>query len=95
MPISNLCISTNMKYEWGRGLGRTSWIKQQRRTIGEGLGILGDIRLFPFFYVTLLFRCFVLIPLRPRIDLQIISHNIVIKASSCKKGGKIDFKVRK
>ena len=63
MPISNLCISTNMKYEWGRGLGRTSWIKQQRRTIGEGLGILGEygnignilleglgnIRLFPFF----------------------------------------------
>ena len=25
-----------------------SWIKQQRRTIGEGLGLPWDIRLFPF-----------------------------------------------
>ena len=78
VPISNLCISTNMKYEGGRGLGRTSWIKQQGRTIGEGLGLLRDLDFFLLFYVTFLFCCFVLIPLIPRIDLQIISHNIVI-----------------
>ena len=46
MPISNVCVSTNMKYKGEGGLGRTSWIKQQERTIGEGLG-LRDIRLFP------------------------------------------------
>ena len=37
-----------MKYKGGRGVGETSWIKQQGRTIGEGLGLLRDIRLFPF-----------------------------------------------
>ena len=29
------------------GLGRTSWIKQQGRTLGEGLGLLRNIGLFP------------------------------------------------
>ena len=47
VPISNLWIATNMKYEGGRGLGRTSWIKQQGRTLEEGLGLPRDIRVFP------------------------------------------------
>ena len=46
------CLSTiyvfqpmwNMKGEGG--LGRTSWIKQQGRTMGKGLGLLRDIRVF-------------------------------------------------
>ena len=42
------------------GLGRTSWVKQQGKTIGEGLGILGDIRFFSFIVCNspiLLFCC--------------------------------------
>ena len=78
MPISNLCISTNMKYEGGRGVGENILDKTTRETIGEGLGLLRDLDFFLLFYVTFLFCCFVLIPLIPRIDLQIISHNIVI-----------------
>ena len=56
MLISNLCIATNMKYEGGRGLGRTSWIKQQGRSIWEGLELLRDIRLFPLtlYYIPIL-----------------------------------------
>ena len=33
MSISNLCISTNVKYEGGRG------VVKEGRTIGEGLGL--------------------------------------------------------
>ena len=40
MPISNLCISTNVKYEGGRE------VVKEGRTIGEGLGLLKDIRVF-------------------------------------------------
>ena len=40
MPISNLCISTNVKYEGGRG------VVKEGRTIGEGLELLKDIRVF-------------------------------------------------
>ena len=43
-----------MKYEEERGLGRTPPIKQQRRTIGEGLGLLRDIRVFPFILCNIL-----------------------------------------
>ena len=56
MPISNLCIATNMNMKGEGGLERTSWIKQQGRTIGEGLGLLRDIRLFPLtlYYIPIL-----------------------------------------
>ena len=57
MPISNLCISTNVKYEGGRG------VVKEGRTIGVGLELLKDIRVFFLFYVTFLFCCFGLIPL--------------------------------
>ena len=42
------------------GLGKTSWIKQQGRTIGEGLGLLRDVKLFPFILcnIPILLLCF-------------------------------------
>ena len=77
MPISNVCVSTNMKYKGEGGLGRTSWIKQQERTIGRDWNS-GTLDFFLLFYVTFLFCCFGLIPLIPKIDKHIISHNVVI-----------------
>ena len=77
VPISNVCVSTNMKYKGEGGLGRTSWIKQQERTMGRDWNS-GILDFFPLFYVTFLFCCFGLIPLIPKIDQHIISHNIVI-----------------
>ena len=46
MPIKNLCISTNVKYEGGRGVGENILDKTTRGTMGEGLGLLRDIRVF-------------------------------------------------
>ena len=48
MPISNLCNSTNLKYEEVRGVGENVLEKTARkRTTGEELGLLRNIRLFP------------------------------------------------
>ena len=57
MPISNLCIATNMKYEGGRGVGENILDKTRKnKTIGEGLGLLRGIRLFPLtlYYIPIL-----------------------------------------
>ena len=48
VPTSNLCIATNLNMKYEGWLGRTSQIKQQGRTVGEGLGLHRDIRLFLF-----------------------------------------------
>ena len=59
------------------GLGRTSWMKQKGRTIGEGLGLLRGLDFFLLHYITFLFCRFGLIPLLLKIDQHVISHNIV------------------
>ena len=38
MPISNLCISTNMKYEGGRGVGENILDKTRRQDYWGGTG---------------------------------------------------------
>ena len=77
MPISNVCVSTNMKYKGEGGLGRSSRIKQQERTMGRDWNS-GILDFFLLFCVTFLFFCFGFISLIPKIDEHIISHNIVI-----------------
>ena len=78
MPISNLCISTNMKLMKGEGgLGKTSWIKQEGRAIGEGPGLLRDIRLFPLILSNILIFLLWFNPFNTQIDQHVISHNVV------------------
>ena len=67
-----------MKYEGGRGLGRTSWIEQQGRTIGEGLELLRDIRLFSLILCNIPILLLWLNPLIPKINQHVITHNIFI-----------------
>ena len=38
MPISNLCIATNMKYEGGRGVGENILDKTTRKIYMGGTG---------------------------------------------------------
>ena len=38
MPISNLCIATNMKYEGGRGVGENILDKTRRQDYWGGTG---------------------------------------------------------
>ena len=47
MPISNLCISTNMKYEGGRGVGENILDKTTREDYRGGTGTPQGFRLFP------------------------------------------------
>ena len=63
--------------EGGRGLGRTFWIKQEGRAIGEGLGLLRDIRLFPLILSNILIFWLWFNPFNTQIDQHVISHNVV------------------
>ena len=78
MPISNLCIATDVKYEGGRGVGENILYKTTREYYRGGTGTPQGLDFFLLHYITFLFCCFGLIPLIPKIDHYIISHNIVI-----------------
>ena len=79
MPISNSCVSINMKDKGGRGIGENVLDKTIWKDSRGGTGTPQGYQTFSFyFYVTFLFCCFGLIPSIPRIDQRVISHNIVI-----------------
>ena len=67
-----------------------SWVKQQGKTIGEGLGILGDIRFFPFIVckTPILLLCFNPFTTPTLINILFLI-TLSLKASSCKKGARL------
>ena len=56
MPISNLCIATNMKYEGGRGVGENILDETKRQDYWGGTGTPKGFRLFPLtlYYIPIL-----------------------------------------